>query len=136
MKEITVKDIIGICNAKLLIGKEEEILENFKKDTREIEKNDVYVGIKGEKFNGSDFFEEAIKKGAKVCILQDVQISEETLKKYNEKAILIVKDTVEALQKIAEYKREKYDIPVVRSNWKCWKNQHKRYFSKCNVKKI
>ena len=136
MKEITVKDIIGICNAKLLIGKEDLECINFSKDTRTINENDTYIGIKGEKFNGSDFFEEAIKKGAKVCILQDVQISEETLKKYNEKAILIVKDTVEALQKIAEYKREKYDIPVVRSNWKCWKNQHKRYFSKCNVKKI
>ena len=113
MKEIKVKDIIKICNANLICGNEEEILENYKKDTREIENGDVYIGIKGEKFNGSTFFETAFEKGAKACILQDIEIDEKTLKKYQDKIIIIVKDSVEALQKIAEYKRKEYNIPVI-----------------------
>ena len=51
MKDIKVQDIINICDAYLLCGNRSDILENFKKDTREIEKGDTYVGIKGEKFN-------------------------------------------------------------------------------------
>lgn len=51
MKNLRVKDIIEKCDAKLVIGNEDEILDNFKKDTREIEKDDTYVGIRGEKFN-------------------------------------------------------------------------------------
>ena len=46
MKPITVEDIIHICNAKLIYGKEDVICENFSKDTRQINPNDVYVGIK------------------------------------------------------------------------------------------
>lgn len=37
MEEIKVKDIIRICNGKLLCGNPEGTIENFKKDTREIE---------------------------------------------------------------------------------------------------
>ena len=51
MNEIKVKEILKICSAELLSGNEEETLENFKKDTREIEQGDTYVGIQGEKVN-------------------------------------------------------------------------------------
>lgn len=43
MKEIKVKDIIKLCEGKLLCGNEEENVLNFKKDTREIENGDTYV---------------------------------------------------------------------------------------------
>ena len=70
MKDILVKDILEQCNGKLLCGNKNELCENFSKDTRTIQEGDIYLGIKGEKFNGSIFFEEALQKGAKGCILQ------------------------------------------------------------------
>ena len=51
MREIRVQDIINICDGSLLCGSENDILENFKKDTREIKEGDTYIGIKGENFN-------------------------------------------------------------------------------------
>ncbi len=51
MREIRVQDIINICDGCLLCGNENDILENFKKDTREIKEGDTYIGIKGENFN-------------------------------------------------------------------------------------
>ena len=36
--DIKVKDIIKICDAQLVYGNEEEICQNFSKDTREIKK--------------------------------------------------------------------------------------------------
>ena len=113
MKEIKVKDIIEVCNGELLAGNEDTVLENFKKDTREVEQGDTYVGIKGENFNGSDFFEKAFEAGASACIVQDIEIPENILEKYRDKVIIKVKECIEALQKIAIYKREKYDIPVI-----------------------
>ena len=53
MKELIVKDVLNICNGKLIVGNENEVCQNFSKDTRTINENDVYVGIKGEKFNGN-----------------------------------------------------------------------------------
>ena len=113
MLELKVKDIIEICNGELLLGDEDVILQNFKKDTREIENGDTYVGIKGDNFNGSDFFEKAFEAGAKACIVQDIQINGNVLEEYKDKVIIKVKDSIEALQKIAIFKREGYDIPVI-----------------------
>lgn len=110
---IIVKDILNVTNGKLIIGKEEEQCCNFCKDSREVKENDVYLGIKGETINGSIYFEEAFIKGAKGAILQDVEITKEQLEKYQDKFIIIVEDTIKAMQKIAEYKRSLYNIPVI-----------------------
>lgn len=113
MKQITVQDIIKICNAKLICGKQDLICENFSKDTRQIQEGDVYVGIKGENFDGNTLYEKAFEKGAKICILENIKISEEIKNKYKDNAILIVENTTNAIQQIAEYKRQLYNIPVI-----------------------
>lgn len=111
--EIKVKDIINICNGKLLCGNEEETCVNFSKDTRTILKDDIYVGIKGENFDGNALYKEALEKGAKACILQGIELSNNEIETYKDKAIIIVEDTIKALQKIANYKRKLYNIPVI-----------------------
>ena len=112
-KYINVKKIIEITNGELLFGDENIICENFSKDTRKLNKGDVYLGIKGENFNGSNFYLDALEKGAKVCILQDIEVDIEKIKRYCGVAIIKVKDVVKALQTIATYKRSLYNIPVV-----------------------
>lgn len=62
---------------------------------------------------GSNFFEEAFSNGAKACIIENIDIDNKILDKYNDKIILKVEDTIGALQKIAKMKRELYEIPVV-----------------------
>ena len=113
MKNITVKDILRECNGKLIYGKEETICENFETDTRIIKNGDVFLGLKGENFDGNKFFETALEKGATVCILQGVEITQNIKEKYKDASIIIVEDTLDALQKIAKYKRSLYNIPVV-----------------------
>lgn len=113
MKDITVQDIINLCKAEKICGEEQTKCINFSKDTREIQENDVYLGIKGENFDGNQFYEQAFEKGAKVAILQDIEIPEQTRQKYKDKVILKVKDTIQALQQIATYKRSLYNIPVI-----------------------
>lgn len=132
MKELRVSDIIKLCDGKLICGNEEELCENFSKDTRQITAGDVYVGIKGEKFDGSLFYEDALKQGAKVCMLEEIDIQDDIISKYQNSTIVTVKDTVKALQKLASYKRSLYDIPVIAITGSVRKNKHKRYGSKCS----
>jgi len=113
MSEIKVKDVLSICNAELLLGNEEDEIKNFKKDTREINIGDTYVGLQGEKLNGSDFYEEALKKGAKAVIIQNIEIEKRILGEYKDRIIIKVSDTLEMLQKIAKYKRQMYNIPLI-----------------------
>ena len=113
MKNILVKDIIRVCKGKLICGNEEEICENFSKDTRQINDGDIYLGIKGEKFNGSIFYKEALKNGAKGCILQGIEMDKNDINTYKDKFIIIVENVVKAIQELAKYKRSLYDIPVI-----------------------
>ena len=111
--DIKVEDIVRECKAKLVCGNNQIICGDFSKDTRLVKENDVYVGLKGESFDGNKLYEQALEKGAKVCILQDVEISEDIKNKYFDRAIIIVEDTIKALQQLAAYKRSLYNIPVV-----------------------
>lgn len=113
MKDILVKDIIRVCNGKLICGNEETVCENFCRDSRIVSEGEVYLGIKGETYHGSTFYKEALKNGAIGCILQDVEISEEDINKYKNQFIIKVEDVVKALCKIAAYKRSLYNIPVI-----------------------
>ena len=113
MKELKVKDIIRVTNGKLLCGDEKTICNNFSKDTRTIQKGDIYIGLKGEKFDGSKFWKQALENGAEGVIIQGQEISKEEMEKYSNKIIIEVENTLEALYEIARYKRSLYDIPVI-----------------------
>lgn len=108
-----VKDILNITNGQLLVGNQELECENFSKDTRTIQKGDIYIGIKGEKFDGSEFWKQALDNGADAVIIENMEISEQEKEKYSNKTIIKVQGTLEALYEIAKYKRSLYDIPVI-----------------------
>ena len=108
-----VKEILKVTKGKMLFGNEELEVENFSKDTRTIQKGDIYIGIKGEKFDGSNFWNQALDAGATAVIISNIQISKEEKEKYKDKAIIQVEDTLEALYEIAKYKRSLYNIPVI-----------------------
>ena len=107
---IYVDDIVKICNGILYSGNSNIKCINFVKDSRLIKPGDIYVGIKGEKFNGNNFYKEAFNKGASVCLLdKDTKIDDS----YKNKTIVLVDDTVNAIQELAKYKRSLYNIPVI-----------------------
>ena len=108
-----VRDILQITKGQLIIGNENLECENFSKDTRTIQKGDIYIGIKGEKFDGSQFWEQALDNGAEAVIIENTEITSEDIQQYSNKTIIKVENTLEALYEIARYKRSLYDIPVI-----------------------
>ena len=110
---MNIEDILKVTCGTLLIGNKELECENFSKDTRTIQKGDIYIGIKGEKFDGNAFWKQALDNGAEAVIIQEIEITKDELEKYSNKTIVKVEDTLKALYEIAKYKRSLYDIPVV-----------------------
>lgn len=111
-KTITVNKILEICNGKLISGDKNLEINSYSKDSRDIKFGDLYLGIKGERVNGNDYIEAALKNGAIGCITDD-DTNEEILEKYKGKVFIKVENTIKALQQIAKYKRSMYDIPVI-----------------------
>ena len=108
--EIYIKDIIKLCDGKLLSGDENIVINNIKIDSRKINDGDIYVGIRGEVNDGNIFFEDAINRGAKAIIVDNSKLDYD---KYGDVTIVLVKDTVWCLQELARYKRSLFKGEVI-----------------------
>ena len=83
-------------------------IKNISTDTRTIKKDSLFIAIKGDKFDGNDFVEEAFEKGASLAIADNKK-----LPKIRNKKIVYVKNTIGALKKISENIIKKYDGNVI-----------------------
>ena len=76
-------------------------------DTRTIKKNNMFFCLKGEKFDGNLFIDQAFHLGASFVIYDDEQLN------YKSKTAIRVKNALETLQSLAKYHRSKFNIPVI-----------------------
>lgn len=89
-----------------------EIYEKFKEskgvttDTRKIGEGQMFFALKGEKFNANNFSEQAIALGASYAVVDEMEHAQ------NPQCIL-VDDVLETLQKLANFHRKTFDIPVI-----------------------
>lgn len=100
---LTIKKIVEICQGELFSGDENLECISFTKDTRTLREGDVYIGIKGEKFDGNAFYQDAFSKGASAAILEKNSFD----RKYDgDRAIVLVEDSIEALRLLGMFKRD------------------------------
>ena len=69
MNNFILRDIIKITGAELIANNQQNIQSDYTvrgitTDSRKITEGVLFVALKGEKFNGEDFAEESLKKGA------------------------------------------------------------------------
>ncbi len=81
------------------------LCESVGSDSRNIVKNQLFVGIKGERFDGNTYALEAIKQGAAAVLVSDVNTQAGSA--------VIVPDTRLALGRLASYWRNKFRLPLV-----------------------
>lgn len=103
-----LSELIDYIDGKLICGDLNKQIKDIKIDSRKVDKDDTFIGIKGENFDGNMFYLDALDNGASIIILDN----EEIITK-KEKTIILVKDSIKALQDIARYKMSKIDIPVI-----------------------
>jgi len=75
-------------------------------DTRNIEKDSLFICLKGDNFNGNKFAEQALEKGAKYVIVDEITYQTKS-------SIYLVDNSLEFLQKLANHHRNKFGIPII-----------------------
>lgn len=78
----------------------------FSTDSRKIVKDGLFFALKGDNFNGNQFALQAIDEGCSYAIVDEAVALD------NEKVIL-VDDVLVTLQKLANYHRNQFQIPVI-----------------------
>jgi UDP-N-acetylmuramoyl-tripeptide--D-alanyl-D-alanine ligase len=75
-------------------------------DTRIVKPQELFIALVGENFDGHNFIQEAIDRGAIAVIVQR-QMESLTIPQF------IVQDTLKAYQRIAQWWRDRFEIPVI-----------------------
>lgn len=105
MNKLSLAEITEITNADT--NSDAEIFfERVTTDSRKISSGALFIALKGENFNGEDFAEESLKKGAAAVLVS---------KDFNKNlsgVIIKVDDTLKAYRQIAGAWRNRFNIPV------------------------
>jgi UDP-N-acetylmuramoyl-tripeptide--D-alanyl-D-alanine ligase len=75
-------------------------------DTRQILPGSMFFSLKGPKFNANEFAEEALNKGARYAVVDEVAF-------VKDERYLLVEDGLKALQDLAKHHRDQLSIPVI-----------------------
>ena len=110
MKNLTIENIVKICDGTLY-GKEwikydEQEAAGVVLDSRLLEKDYVFIATKGEKVDGHKFIPSVFEKGALAVICEE--LPQEIVG-----PCILVKDSFDALKKVAMFYRQQLDLKVV-----------------------
>lgn len=107
---ITLQDLFNLPTASIYNPDGYKSATYVTIDSRDVKPNSIFIAVKGEKFNGHDFVDEALNKGANAVI-----INESELQKYEnrDETMITVDDTVKALGDLAFVWRRKLSAKVI-----------------------
>tara|TARA_B100001057_G_scaffold239976_1_gene240269 strand:+ start:37722 stop:39062 length:1341 start_codon:yes stop_codon:yes gene_type:complete len=83
-------------------------IESISTDTRTINKNSIFIAIKGKNFDGNKFVEEAFLKGAALALVDDRKFVNS-----DDKRIIYVNSTIKTLKKISSKIIKNFDGKVI-----------------------
>lgn len=101
-----VYEIVEATQGILVSGNKDDEINFFSQDSRQMKNGGMYIPLKGERFDGHNFIESAFQTGAQAII------SEKDVK-YEDKIVIKVKDTYQALKDMASYLRNYRPVKVV-----------------------
>jgi Alr-MurF fusion protein len=111
MIDYTIQEIAQIINGKLFVpaGFQHKKMEQVVTDSRTFFRGGqaLFFALKGPRHNGHNYIADLLRKGLKAFVVSRTQeISDKA-------AFILVKNTTEALQKLAAYHRNNFQFPVV-----------------------
>ncbi|HFX17985.1 MAG TPA: UDP-N-acetylmuramoyl-tripeptide--D-alanyl-D-alanine ligase [Flavobacteriales bacterium] len=74
-------------------------------NSKKVNEGDIFWALKGEKFNGNDFAEEALEKGAHIAVVDN--------QKLKNKKFFHVDDTLKALQEFGHFHKNYVGMPTI-----------------------
>ena len=113
-EKININEVVSAAKGRLVRGDKDISVSAVSIDTRTIKEGELFVAIKGDRFDGHDFVLQAFEMGACGAVIDRSQSDKiEKRIKDDTKALIAVDDTITALQEMAAFHRQKYYIRVV-----------------------
>lgn len=88
----------------------EAVVNGVSTDSRTTTPGELFFAIRGERFDGHDFVGTAFERGAAAAVVSEDSRAAEI---YRDRPLLVVKDTTEALRRLAAWYRNRLGVKVV-----------------------
>ncbi len=103
---LTIEDVIAATGGKIIYG-ESSTFTGVSIDSRKIKEGELFIALKGRRFDGHNFLHEALERGSGAIV------SSQPTSPVRDKTIIYVNDTLNALQVLARHMRLRKEIPVI-----------------------
>ncbi len=77
-------------------------------NSKNVSEGDIFVALKGERFDGNRFAQEALDRGAHIAVVDDKKLNP-----LKEKRFFLVEDTLQTLQDLGGYHRNYIGMPLI-----------------------
>ena len=110
-------ELAQATNGTILFGSEDDSFSSVCVDSRTVESFSLFVPLRGKKLDGHGFIEQAIKKGAKIILVDSLYAKEEKnkledLSKAKNVSFIEVKNTLHALQNASHFYLTKMNLKL------------------------
>src|ERR1041385_8216819 len=68
-----LKTLVAAVSPRQILGPTDRVVESIAYDSRRVQRNGLFVALRGEKSDGHDFIDAAIEKGATVIVAERVE---------------------------------------------------------------
>lgn len=110
---MTVRELLSCTGGNLLAGDPGATISGISTDTRTLSPGELFVALKGDRFDGHDFFPEAIARGASGVLGRNGSFAVRPRGWMEPVALIEVKDTLYALGEIARHWRTRHEVRVL-----------------------
>lgn len=111
MLELNFDEILGAINGKAIKVPNTYTGKMLSIDTRKIEKDSIFLALKGANFDGNKYAKDAIAKGASLVIVEDVLFDPSNISE--NVGIIKVENGEQALANLASFYRNKLSIKII-----------------------
>ncbi len=108
MEILSAEEVLFATEGELVWGTLDAKVNSVSIDSRKVSEGTLFVPIHGQKINSHDFIEEVLKKGAKISLTEEERDFTGCVG-----TIIKVDNTILALQRLAKYYRNKFDVTVI-----------------------
>lgn len=104
----TIDELLEATGGRLIHGEATGTVKGVGIDSRAVGKGELFIAIKGDRFDGHDFIADVEKAGIRCFIVhKPVKV------RNDQTCVILVKDTTTALGHVARYHRLRFSIPVI-----------------------
>jgi len=106
-------EILKATGGTLIRGSADRMFHGVSTDSRDMSEGNLFVPLKGERFDGHDFLGAAVRGGAVGLLVQRDAVDNADNEEFKDIAVIRVDDTLRALGDIAHLWRKRFHAPVI-----------------------